>query len=196
MFSQTATHTTLLARVSAGTDAAAWTEFYDRYGELIRSFCKRQGLQSADIDDVQQDVLLSLTKSMPGFVYDPSKGRFRGYLKTVVLHAIYRRSCQKRGEQRLPDFEQTRARADSDSNAETHWEAEWRQYHLRRAMLVIESEFSETDREAFEQYAVSARAPADVASTLGISVESVYQAKSRILKRLSAIIEQQVSEEG
>ncbi|CAN5724272.1 sigma-70 family RNA polymerase sigma factor [soil metagenome] len=196
MFSQTATHTTLIARVRDGTDPAAWTDFCARYGDLIRGFCRRQGLQSADIDDVQQDVLLALTKAMPRFEYDHARGRFRGYLKTAVLHAIYRRARQKRGEARLPDISETSRLAAADDDAERQWEAQWRQYHLHRALARIEAEFAPADREAFEQYAVNGRAAPEVAADLGISVDSVYQSKSRILKRLGAVIEEQVGEEG
>lgn len=196
MYSQTATHSTLLARVRDAGDTGAWVEFCSRYGELIRGFCKRQGLQPSDIDDVQQDVLLALTKVMPKFEYDAAKGTFRGYLKTAVLHAIYRKSCQKRGETRLPDIEETTRVAAGDSQADIHWEAQWRQYHLSRAMRLIDAEYSITDREAFEQYAVAGRAATAVAADLGVSADSVYQAKSRIMRRLAELIEQQVQEEG
>jgi RNA polymerase sigma factor (sigma-70 family) len=196
MIWQTMTHATLLARVAEGTDPAAWGDFYARYGELIRAFCRRKGLQAADVDDVTQDVLMSLTRAMPGFHYDPKKGSFRGYLRTIVTHAIYRRFCQKRGEARLPEIEETTRIAQSDIEGEQHWEAEWRQYHLRRALATVSGEFGESDLRAFELYALSGRAAPEVAEEIGMSVDSVYQAKSRVLKRLSAVIEQQVQEEG
>ena len=63
-------------------------------------------------------------------------------------------------------------------------------------MRVIESEYNDADVAAFRQYGVAGRSANEVAGELGVSVDSVYQAKSRILKRLSAIIEQQVAEEG
>ncbi len=92
------THATLLARLRDGEDRAAWQEFCDRYGELIQGFARRRGLQPSDCDDVVQETLLALTKSMPKFHYEPGKGSFRSYLKTIVLHTIFRRSRQKRGE--------------------------------------------------------------------------------------------------
>lgn len=196
MIWQTMTHATLLARVADGSDPAAWGDFYARYGELIRAFCRRKDLQAADVDDVTQDVLVSLTRSMPGFQYDPSRGSFRGYLRTIVTHAIYRRMCQKRGEARLPEIEETTRLAQSDIQGEEHWEAEWRQYHLRRALGTIQSEFGEADLRAFELYALSGRPVAEVAEETGMSVDSVYQSKSRVLKRLSVVIEQQMLEEG
>jgi len=196
MFAQTATHITLLQRVSEGSDPSAWREFCDRYGSLIRGFAVRQRLQSADCDDVVQDVLASLTQSMEGFRYDPERGKFRSYLKTVTLRAIFKKSCQKRGQVNLEHIEESTRAATEDEVVETAWEAEWRQYHLRRAMAVIDSEFNEADRRAFQMYALDGRDAREAAESIGLTVDQVYQAKSRILKRLTALIDQQVQEEG
>jgi len=193
---QTATHTTLLERVSAGNDPVAWGEFCDRYGQLIRLFCIRRALQAADVDDVQQDVLLALSKAMPGFRYDPEKGKFRGYLKTIVIHAIYKKQFQNRGVRDLSAVDEATRAGAADANVENDWEAQWRQYHVRQAMTTIENEFNATDVDAFERYGLLGHDPARVAADLSLGVDSVYQAKSRIMKRLSALIAQQIAEEG
>lgn len=187
----TATHTTLLARLGSGQDQAAWIEFVARYGELIRGFCLRRGLQPADCEDVQQEVLMSLSKSMPGFQYDPSKGLFRSYLKTVVVHAILKKTRQNTPHHSLPDSESS-----PDAPDEQQWEQEWRQYHLRLAMRTIDAEFNPNDRRAFALYALDGKDVAAVARELEVSQDVVYQAKSRVLKRLSQLIDQQVREEG
>lgn len=196
VFAQTTTHATLLARVAVGTDPTAWREFAARYGELIRGFALRRNLQAADCDDVVQEVLLSLSKSMPNFQYDPAKGKFRSYLKTVVLHAIFKFSRQKQGEVALEDIEQATRTAAADESTERFWDAEWRQYHLRQAMQIIAAEFNPADRAAFQAYAVEGRDAPAVAAELGLSLDQVYQAKSRILKRLGQVIERQVEDEG
>lgn len=190
------THTTLLNRLTAGEDTAAWSEFNERYGELIRGFARRKGIQQADCDDLLQDVLVSLTKSMPGFQYDPAKGRFRSFLKTVVMRAMYRKFWQKRGDLRLEDVGQAADLEWNDSDTEDVWEAEWQQYHLRLAMRTIDLEFSEADRIAFKHYVVAGQAPQDTAALLGLTINQVYKAKSNILKRLSELIDEQVKEEG
>lgn len=141
--------------------------------------------------------MLALTKSMPGFRYDPGKGKFRSYLKTVSIHAISRRSRQGGGESPLlnNDGSVSPANAIEDETEET-WEAEWRQYHLRMAMKTIRAEFNEADMGAFERYAVAGESAAAVGEALAMSVEQVYQAKSRVLKRLGQVIARQVEEEG
>ncbi|TWT40331.1 RNA polymerase sigma factor CnrH [Phycisphaerae bacterium RAS1] len=192
----TTTHSTLLARVAGGHEPAAWNEFCERYGELIRGFAKRRGLQPADCDDIVQDVLLALTTAMTGFQYDPSKGKFRSYLKTIVIHSIFRRGKQKRGEADLSDIEEATRVASTDELVEAAWEEEWRQYHLQQAMKFVDAEFNEADRTAFRMYALEGRSANETAEALGLSLDQVYQAKSRVLKRLSHLIETQVADEG
>lgn len=190
------THATLLARLAHGAESVAWEEFHQRYGALIRSFARRQYLQPADCDDVLQEVLLSLTRVLPGFSYDPSKGKFRSYLKTVTLRAIFKRKLRGKGEVNLEHIEEKTQAASVDEVIEQHWEAEWRDYHVRLAMRTIQVEFSAADREAFERYARCGADAKSVAADLGLSVDQVYQAKSRIVCRLVELIDAQVRDEG
>ena len=190
------THTTLLARLRGGEDAEAWREFHARYGGLIRGFARGHGLQPPDCDDIAQDVLLSLSKAMPSFHYDASKGKFRSYLKTVTLRAIFKRNRQNHGQTVLEPLEESARTAETDGAMEQAWETEWRQYHLRQAMRVVEAEFTTADLRAFDRCAVEGGDARETAAALGMSVAQVYQAKSRITKRLAQLIELQVQDEG
>jgi len=203
--SQTQTHASLLARLNAapGDQAPeAWREFLERYGDLIRGFCRTRALAAADTDDILQDVLLNLTRAMPGFEYDPAKGKFRSYLKTVTLHAIFKRSRQARGETPLGDHEHTSGAhtqhhpAAGDSALEDQWETQWRRYHLRRGMNRLEAEFSARDREAFERYAILGEDAQRVASDLQLTIDNLYKVKSRLTNRLAALIAEQIDDEG
>ncbi len=197
------THISLLARLGETEDGDAWVEFQARYGELIRRVAMRRGLQAADCDDVLQETMVALGKAMPGFEYDPSRGKFRAYLKTVVSHVIFSRLRQIRknqalhaGDERAASLPNIDHAPTSDQTLELLWESEWRRYHLQRAMRTIEAEFSEADRAAFTQYALEGHDAKETSQLLGVSIDQVYQAKSRIVKRLSTIIGQQVAEEG
>ncbi|MCG8408192.1 MAG: sigma-70 family RNA polymerase sigma factor [Phycisphaerales bacterium] len=193
---QTTTHTSLLARLAEEQDDGAWADFCTRYGDLIRGFARRQGLQPVDCDDVLQNVLVKLTRSMPAFRYDPSKGKFRSYLKTVVLRCIFDISFQNRGERPVEDIEQQVRAASRDETVESAWEIEWRRHHLRQAMTVIETEFNTRDVAAFRSYAINGEDVHTAAATLSMSDDQVYKAKSRILKRICELVDQQVREEG
>lgn len=190
------THTTLLTRLNEGVDPHAWKEFHDRYIDLIRKFALRYGLQAVDCDDVAQEVLLNLSKAMKKFLYDPAKGRFRSYLKTLALHTIFRILRQKKTYPLLEQGEEEEKAAAKNPEVEALWEEEWRGYHIRLAMRRLEKEFNEKDRMAFSEYALNDRPAKEVGAMLDLSVDQVYQAKSRILKRLSELIADQVNDEG
>lgn len=189
------THASLLLRLADHRDGAAWSEFCRRYGALIAGFARRLGVQPSDQDDALQEVLAALAQAMPGFRYDPEKGRFRGYLKAATVHAV-QRLRQKRHASRLGELPSAFDAADDDASNDDAFEAEWRQYHLREAMRTIAVEFNEADRAAFAAYAIEGKDARATAQSLGLSVDQVYQAKSRILKRLEALIAEQVAVEG
>ncbi len=190
------TRATMLARLRDGDDPVAWREFYERYGELIAGFAGRWNLQPADRDDVVQEVLSRLSRAMPDFVYDPARGTFRGYLKTIAGNIIRDKLRQNQARGHVLPMD-TRAEAQiSDESLDTAWEREWRQYHLRQALQMLVAEFNEVDRMAFERYGIAGEDARQVAEDLGLSLDQVYQAKSRMMKRLSASIETRVAEEG
>ena len=129
------THATLLTRISGEGDPAAWQEFCARYGEVIRGFVLRRGGQPAEADDVMQDVLISLTKAMPNFHYDPARGKFRSYLKTLVVRAVYRRTFQNRRAVQLEDIDEAVRAAGETDELDALWEVQWRQFHIRLAQV-------------------------------------------------------------
>jgi RNA polymerase sigma factor (sigma-70 family) len=192
----TSTHTSLLARLADSADPFAWRDFQERYGELLHGFARRRGLQPADCDDAVQDVLLALSRAMPGFQYDPAKGKFRAYLKAVAVRTILKRVRQNEGPRGLEDIEQVARAAVMDPAFEEAWEVEWRRYHLRTALRAVASEFGPEARQAFERYAINGEDSGATAAALGITINQVYQAKSRIMRRLAEIVESQINEEG
>lgn len=192
----TTTHGTLLARICDSSDPAAWSDFCAQYEEMIRAFARRQGMVGPDADDIVQEVLLALTKAMPGFEYNPAKGKFRSYLKTVVVRAIIRKRQRHTGDAKTQDLDEESRVAASDASLDAVWEEEWRQQHLRRAMRQTEAEFSATDVRCFRAYVLEGVDTDEVARRFGVSPGQVYNAKSRILGRLREIIASQIEDEG
>lgn len=82
------TSVTLLMRLKDLEDHEAWAVFVERYTPVIFAWCRRFHLQDSDASDITQDVLVKLMRSMQTFQYQPDRGRFRGWLKTVTANAI------------------------------------------------------------------------------------------------------------
>jgi DNA-directed RNA polymerase specialized sigma24 family protein len=62
------TRQSLLLRAQAG-ETTAWKELTDLYRPLIRAWLNRQGVPARDLEDLGQEVLLSVVKHLPGFQY-------------------------------------------------------------------------------------------------------------------------------
>lgn len=176
------TSATLLLRLKADGDAreVAWIEFCDRYEPIIAGFARRQGLATNQIPDLVQQIVVGFFAAQPRFLYDPSQGRFRGYLKACVAHEV----------QRLRTTSATLAKREleaaiPDESTDQAWDAEWESHQLRAAMeRVRASYYSNATYEAFHRVFVCGEPVERVAADLNLSRDSVYQAKTRVLAKL------------
>lgn len=169
----------------------AWREFHDRYSPIIAAFARKMGVKDQDASDVIQDVLLGFFSASPKFVYDPSKGRFRGYLKTCTWRIMRDRSGQHL------NFH-GRCLSDVDPNdlgVDQVWNDVWETEKLERALDIVRERYlSHSERsktfQAFEMYVLLERPAEAVAAELAISVDSVHQAKGRISKALKSAMDE------
>jgi RNA polymerase sigma factor (sigma-70 family) len=191
---QYATHASIFLRLRDARDdirELGWEEFRRRYAPVVVGFARKAGLAPHDAEDVLQEVILGFFRVAPQFEYDPARGRFRSYLKSATLNVIRQRARRKTVDTVGDGWLQ-----EQGEEAESAWEDEWAAQILARALEEARSHFDRTTMEAFELYAQRG-VPADVvAERLGISVDSVHQAKSRVLKCVREIAERLREEEG
>jgi RNA polymerase sigma-70 factor (ECF subfamily) len=191
------TRISLLLRLRQATpDQQAWSEFVDRYGRQIHSWCQRWGLQEADAEDVTQNVLLQLATKLQSFSYDPSQ-RFRGWLKTLAHHAwsdylSTRRPVVPGGDSNLQQVLETApARDDLVQRLEETFDQEL----LELAADHVRSRVEERTWEAYRLTAVEGRSGAEAAARVGMQVGAVYKAKSKVHAMLQEAIQQMQEEE-
>ncbi len=72
------TRRALLSRLKCWDDQESWRKFFDTYWKLICSVAAKAGLSEAEADEVVQETVLSVAKSMNGFKYDPAVCSFKG----------------------------------------------------------------------------------------------------------------------
>src|SRR4029077_4387352 len=77
------TRKSLLLRAQAG-EANAWKDLTDLYRPLILGWLSRQGVPAGDLEDLSQEVLLSVVKHLPAFQHSGQRGAFRAWLRTIV----------------------------------------------------------------------------------------------------------------
>jgi RNA polymerase sigma-70 factor (ECF subfamily) len=91
------TRHSLLFRAQTGQEEA-WKELTDLYRPLILAWLGRQGVPARDLEDLCQDVLLSVVKHLPAFEHSGQRGAFRSWLRTIVCNRTtdYWRACDAR----------------------------------------------------------------------------------------------------
>ena len=182
----TVTSMTLLGRVQSVDDAGAWGEFVERYAPQIFSWCRRHSLQESDASDVTQEVLTKLVTAMRTFRYDPAKGRFRGWLKTITMNVV-RDMARHRSHAASPADAQVLELLEDEqaSTALTESiESAWQQEVLGVAMESVRLRVKRHTWDAYEMTARQEVPAAEAAEKLGIPVSDVYVAKSRVIKML------------
>jgi RNA polymerase sigma-70 factor (ECF subfamily) len=187
------TRISLLSRLRKDPgDPSAWDEFVGRYGPKIRSWCRHWGLQEADAEDVTQTVLVGLATKLRGFVYDPTRS-FRAWLKTLTRHAWSDFAADQRravaaagGSGMFEALHTVEARDDLERRLEEAFDLELLELASNRVRERVEPQ----TWEAFQLTALDGLSGAEAASRLGMSVASVYKAKSNVQKMLQAEIAQ------
>lgn len=181
------TRMTFIMRLKDRSNSIGWNEFQDRYGELLYRYARSVGASHADAEDSVQEVVLYLFKAMDGFEYDARKGRFRSYLRSSIIRALARRG-KRESKQPSPvdpknfDFVAAKTEAGTDGK----WDREWQMHRLRWALRSVVGEFEESTMKAFELHVLAGLSAEETAVEAGISKASVYQSKSRVLKRVRA----------
>ena len=178
--SASATSATLLRRLSDPQDHQAWTAFVERYRDRILAWCRHWGLQEADAEDVCQGLLLAVPAKMKCFRYDPAKGRFRGWLKTVVRHAVtdFLRDRAK-GDRRAGDpaaLDQVEAVGDLISRLGELFDLELFEEALQRVRQRVQP----ATWEAFRLTALESRTGKEAAAVLGLKVATVHVYRNRV----------------
>jgi RNA polymerase sigma-70 factor, ECF subfamily len=183
------TSLSLLERVRA-RDRAAWERLAGLYGPMVYGWCLRAGLQPADAADVGQEVFAAVARGIDGFRRDREGDTFRGWLYVITRNKLRDRAASpgavgiggSDAQRRLAEL--PAAQPDEPGAPGGTEEVSERKALCRRAIECVRGEFEPRTWQAFWRAFVDGHAPADIASDLGITVNAVYLAKSRILRRL------------
>lgn len=196
------TSKSLLARVRSG-DEISWNEFYTSYKPLIL-LCgydchltedeKEELVQKVMCEIFQKDILGKYDpENIPSnvvFQHNPSKGRFRHYLRGIIRNQALKIVEKRKEHLSLDDDSGISETLSSPDLWEAVWDEEWRKHVLKEALTELKSRVQSESYASFEMYAIRNRPVQEVADFLNISVSAVYTAKSRCISELKKIIKE------
>jgi len=178
------TRESLLSRLKDCGNDRAWREFFETYWRLIYNFARRAGLEDADAQDVVQEVLVSVSRAMPGFRYDWSKGRFRTWMLTIV-RARLADHWQRRGREQRAAEACDLLKA-STSDLEQRWDEEWSRHLLESAMNRLRRRTPGRQFLFFDMVERQGIALAPAAAAAGFNVAHGYVIRHRLRRILRA----------
>jgi RNA polymerase sigma-70 factor (ECF subfamily) len=174
-------------------DEQSWTRLVNLYTPLLRHWLRQTGVDGADADDLLQDVLTTLVREIPCFEHNQRNGAFRHWLRAILLNRLrgFLRGRRNRpqpvggvdAQTVLDNLE------DPASVLSQLWDRQHDAFVARRLLELIEPEFAASTWEAFRLQVLDGHPPAEVAQALGLSLDAVYTAKSRVLRRLRCEID-------
>lgn len=180
------TSASLIDRVRLA-DAAAWERLTVLYTPIIYGWARQARLQETDAADVAQEVFHAVAKGICRFGEDDKPTRFRAWLWGITRHKLqdhFRRMQKQPASEggsdanlRLAQIPEVAPDSDSDAGLGAVELA-------HRALQLIKTDFQETTWQAFWRVTIEGQSAAEVAADLGLSVGSVYTAKSRVLAHL------------
>lgn len=189
----------------------AWARLVNVFSPIVYRWSRQAGLSGADSADVVQDVFIAVAKKINTFERQKETGSFRSWLATITRNRV-RDSFRKRhqhppgqgGTEALeqfhgvPDPNSVDAARHNDSSIKMKTSGGSESDNLEhsisldnldrrlpiRVLEIVKSECDPRTWQAFWLTTVQGDAASDVAARIEMPLASVYQAKSRILRRL------------
>lgn len=183
------TRRSLLTRLKNWDDNEGWRRFFDTYWKLIYNAAVKSGLSDAEAQDVVQETVLSVARKMNEFKYDPALGSFKGWLLTLTRWRITDQFRKRaRHEHRDEPGGDDTARTPvvetvpdpQGQKLDAMWDAEWKKNLMDAAIERVKRKAGARQYQLFDLYVIKEWTVEDVAKTLGVSTDQIYQAKSRI----------------
>ncbi len=177
---------TLLERLKARRPEA-WERLVDLYGPVVYRWCRWSGVWAGDVPDVVQEVFTAISTHIADFRRQRPGDSFTGWMRTITRSKVSDHFRRQQGHQQAQggtDAQEAMLRIrhrpapgfDNPPGADAAI--------LPHALELVRAEFENRTWEAFWRAVIEGQLPAHVAEDLGMSVQAVYKAKSRVLRRL------------
>jgi RNA polymerase sigma factor (sigma-70 family) len=183
------TRQSLLERLKNLEDQTSWQTFFDRYWKLIYSVARKSGLSDAEAQDVVQETIISVSKKIQGFAYNPDYGSFKGWLKRLtqwrITDYVRKKQYQSQGKRMPKEEPMSTAFAESledpaGQDIEKAWDEEWQNSLLEAALTAVKLRVSPKQYQIFYFHSFKKLPARQVAERLGVKLSEVYLAKYKV----------------
>ena len=195
------TRSSLINRLKATINGESWEVFFNTYWKLIYSVARRAGLSEADSQDIVQETILKVHKSLDRFQYNRERGSFKGWLRTITRSRL---TEHFKKQQRQPQTQQPREEEDDPlanladpqgPELERIWSEEWSRSLIQRSLAFLKQQVSLKQYQIFKCHCIDEWTVKEVCDALNVNAAQVYMAKKRVGKIFAAKLERLKQEE-
>lgn len=175
---------TLLHRALDVGDEEAWSHLVEHYRRFIYYILHGLNVSQSDIEDICQQVLISLMRDLPK--YDATRARFRTWLSAVIRNTAISHFRKQGRHQKRVDGLRSELLIENQCQAnevDAYIEREWATYIATQAMARVRDVFQGQAIVVFE-LGLDGLAAAEIAEKTGLTVSTVYTLRKRVKKRL------------
>lgn len=184
-----------ISDLKGGNDEAAWARFSELYRPAIREYVRLTSatLPDADVEDVVQDVFLRLVGVFRQHTYIREKGKFRGYLSTIVRRVLIDRARQMAvrfdPSKAIPMEDAEELVAAETPSAATLADLNWRiaRHQAAVAHVFAKSALGEQARRIYVMSQTEGLSASEIAKRLGIKSNAVRAIRSRVERMIAAV---------
>ena len=183
-----ATRRSLVERLADWEDQLRWQEFFDTYSNLIYSAARRSGLTDIEAQEVVQETVITVAKSIDKLKYDPAIGSFKGWLLQITRWRIADQFRKREpGNAKPPRSTDDRLTATIERVPDSRivdldavWESSWRENLFEAAVARVKKKVEPKQFQIFDCYVRKEWSAQKVAERLGVNVGQVYLARHRV----------------
>jgi RNA polymerase sigma factor (sigma-70 family) len=183
-----ATRRSLVDRLADWGDQLHWQEFFDTYSKLIYSAARKSGLTDTEAQEVVQETVITVAKSIDKLKYDPAIGSFKGWLLQITRWRIADQFRKREpGDAKHAPLSDGRVTATIERvpdsrgiDLEAVWETEWKQNLFGAAISRVKKQIEPKQFQIFDCYVRKEWPAHKVAARLGINIGQVYLARHRV----------------
>ena len=167
-------------------DPVQWSRLVETFGPIVYRWCRTSGIAENDASDVVQEVFASVARGIDGFERQKESGSFRSWLATITRNRVRDHFRKLAGRQPAEGGTEAliRLQQKADSLDESIDGDSISSPLVRQVLKSVEIEFEPATWNAFWMSTMENQPASLVAETTGLSIASVYQAKSRVLRKL------------
>ena len=186
------TRASLILRLQDAEDMAAWDEFSAIYGPVVFNVATSRGFQSADAENLVQEVFMAVASSVSNWLQRDDRGSFRAWLLRIARNAAADMITQKSTRSLGLDGSVAQvhvANLPAPSTLSSDLDLEYERLVFQWASERVRASVAEHTWQAFWLTSIEEMSVDAAAAQLNTRPGNIYFARSRVLARIKELVQ-------